>query len=95
VANLLDGSLAVINPDAPSITAVDTSDPRCTKGPLYVAATSSNKAFVTTGGPPGIGCDSADITYIADLRARTAARPTGTSQCRIGSLPTNFEDSCR
>ena len=98
VADLLDGSLAVINPDAPSstyaisIAAVDTSDPRCTKGPLYVTATSSNKAFVTTGGLPGIGCDSAGITYLADLQARTAARPTGTGQCRIGVLPTTFED---
>jgi hypothetical protein len=98
VADLLDGSLAVINPDAPSstyaisIAAVDTSDPRCSKGPLYVAAASSTKAFVTTGGLPGIGCDSAGITYIADLQARTAARPTGTGQCRIGVLPTNFED---
>ena len=44
------------------------------------------------GGLPGIGCDSAGITYLADLQARTAARPTGTGQCRIGVLPTTFED---
>ena len=83
VADLLDGSLAVINPDAPlntfaipitPATGVGTS---CANGPLYVAATSANQAFVTTGGLPASACPSSGSTYIANLQTHAVSRPPG------------------
>ena len=78
-ADLLDGSLALINPDNPAVSsfipvaAVDTGDPRCTRGPLYVAATVGSKAYVATGGIPGIGCGPGGDLFQIDLLAQTSA----------------------
>jgi hypothetical protein len=77
-ADLLDGSLALINPDNPALSsfihvaAVDTSDPRCTRGPLYVAAGINNKAYVTTGGLPAVGCPTTGNVFQVDLVAGTS-----------------------
>jgi hypothetical protein len=52
--DLLDGSIAVVNLDAPSstfavpIAPVEYSTNNCAKGPMYVATTSDHRAFVTT-----------------------------------------------
>ena len=59
VTDLLDGSLAVNNSDAPSNTyairiAAVTQLNGCPGGPLYVAATSTNQAFVATGSLPAL-----------------------------------------
>jgi hypothetical protein len=55
--NLLDDSLAVINPDSPSGTfAIPLPTPApvntCAVGPLYVAASANNLAFITSGSFP-------------------------------------------
>ena len=96
VADLLDGSLAVINPDTPSNTYAIPIAPvtglGTTNGPLYVAATSENQAFVTTGGLPATACPSSGITYIANLQTHAVTRPAAYSQCHIGLLSPPFTD---
>jgi hypothetical protein len=87
VSDLFDGSLAVLNPDTPSnsyvipIAPVDTGDPRCTRGPLYVASLVGNQAFVSIGGIPNIGCGPGGSVYQVDLSARTAAIPSFSQTC--------------
>jgi hypothetical protein len=73
-ANLLDGSLAAISPDAPSTNfaipiapAVNSGNPGCTIGPLYVAATVNNEALVALGGLPGLACGPGGSLFIVDL----------------------------
>ena len=75
--DLLDGSLAVINPDSPSsnyvipITpAIGSGNPGCTIGPIYVGAAIDNQAFVATGGLPGIGCGPGGSVFVANLVSR-------------------------
>ena len=93
VTDLLDGSLAVINPDSPStsiaipIAATTSTSSTCITGPLYVAAAANNQAFVTTGGLPAAGCPSSGITYIVNLQTAKVTRPAAYAQCSIGSLP--------
>jgi hypothetical protein len=78
VADWLDSSIGVINPDTLSTFAIplplSTPITVCPSGPLYVAATSANQAFVDMGGLPP-GC--AGLTYIANLQTRAVA----VSQC--------------
>lgn len=75
-ADLIDGSLAVIDPDSPSTTyaipiaAVGQLN-GCTVGPLYVAATSNGQAFVSTGSLPVPSCPPSGVTYIVNLVGRT------------------------
>jgi len=74
--DLLDGSLAVVNPDSPAQGyAIPISAPStvqsCTDGPLYVAALAGNQALVAFGGLPAIGCGPGGAIYQADLAART------------------------
>ena len=79
-ADLLDNTLSVINPDSPSSTYAIALPPavmpanNCSVGPLYVAATSANKAFVSFGSAPPLapGCTPNGFIYIADLQTRTA-----------------------
>ena len=83
VTDLLDGSLAVINPDLPSTTfaipiAPSTLLGSCPVGPLYVAATSTNLAFVTTGSLPAPACPPYGSAYVANLQTRSVA---STAQC--------------
>jgi hypothetical protein len=100
VTDLLDGSLAAINPDAPSssfvipIAPVDYSTNNCAKGPMYVAGTSDHRAFVTTGSLPALSCPPDGILYIANLQNRTAARPPYlNNRCYLGSAPMPFTDA--
>jgi hypothetical protein len=74
VADLLDSSLAVINPDTPSSTFAIPIPPGapvngCPVGPLYVAATSANQAFLSTGSLPAPSCPPYGLTYIANLQS--------------------------
>jgi hypothetical protein len=90
VTDMPDGSLAVVNPDVPASTfaipiapeAITTDN--CPVGPLYAAATSNQKAFVATGGLPQTNCSGNGLLYIADLVAKTAARPPIETQCDLG-----------
>jgi len=81
VANLADGSLAVINPDAPANTYAIPVAPAgpgvdgCAVGPLYVAATSTNLAFVTTGSLPAPSCPPYGGVYIANLQTHAVTQP--------------------
>jgi hypothetical protein len=85
--DLLDGSLGAINPDTPSdsyvipIAPVNTADPRCTRGPLYVASLIGNQAFVSIGGIPNIGCGPGGPVYQVDLTARTAVLEPSSQTC--------------
>ena len=92
-ANLLDGSLAVLNPDGPGsglaipIATPVTPPATCAEGPLYVAATSTSQAFVITGSLPGMACGNNVITYLVDLQARTATQPNPYPACSITAAP--------
>lgn len=89
-ADLLDGSLAVLNPDNPGtsyvipIAAVQTGNPGCSIGPLYVAALVNNTAVVQTGGLPssGGGCPPYGNTYLVDLTTRSVS-PFSTASVSI------------
>jgi len=89
VADLPDGSLAVINPDSPAttyaipITSVHTGINNCGVGPLYVAATSitSNQAFVTTGSLPAPSCPQSGSVYLVNLQTHVVTQP---AQCGSG-----------
>jgi hypothetical protein len=99
ITDLLDGSLAVIDPDSPSstfaigIAPVDHSDNNCSIGPMYVAATSDHRAFVTTGSLPAVGCPGDGLLYIADLQQKTAAQPPYVRQCLLGNQTPPFTDA--
>jgi len=77
-ADRMDGSLAVVPLDTPAssyfvaLAAPDTRDPRCTRGPLYVAADRNNQAYVAYGGVPDIGCGPGGDLYQVDLGTRSA-----------------------
>jgi hypothetical protein len=84
--DLLDGSLGVINPDAPSNTFAIAIAPvtqlnGCPAGPLYVAATSTNQAFVTLGSLPVPSCPPYGNTYIANLQSHVVTQPPAISAC--------------
>lgn len=94
VTDLLDGSLAVINPDSPSGTyaiaiAPSTLLGTCPVGPLYVAATSANQAFVTYGSLPAPSCPASGNVYIANLVAHTATTPPAVAPCGITAQETD------
>ncbi len=88
VTDVLDGSLAVINPDTPSSTFAipivgTTQSNGCPVGPLYVAATSTNQAFVTTGSLPAPSCPAYGNVYIANLLTHSVTQP---AQCNSGEV---------
>jgi hypothetical protein len=99
VTDMADGSLAVVNPDAPANTFAIPIAPEalttdnCPVGPLYVAATADQKAFVSTGGLPQTNCSGTGLLYIADLKAKTAARPPVEAQCNLGYYALPFTDA--
>jgi IPT/TIG domain len=80
-ADLSDGSLAVINPDSPAgsffipIAPASGQSP-CIIGPMYVAASTGNQAFVIYGEFPGIGCVLGGNLYAVNLTSKTAAADT-------------------
>jgi hypothetical protein len=90
-ANILDGSLAVINPDSPSSTfAVHVAGllgvNNCTIGPLYVAATSNGNAFVATGSVPNTpSCPTYGNVYIVNLANRAVTSPA-VAACSTNTL---------
>lgn len=89
VTNVTDGSLAVINPDSPSTTfaipvvaaAIDGNG--CAVGPIYVAATSNNLAFVQSGSLPHPSCTPQGFIYITNLLTRSSV-PLTAGQCGVG-----------
>ncbi len=95
-ANLLDGTLAEINPDEPASSSVIAiakpvvTSTTCTSGPLYVSATSAHQAFVTTGGLPGPGCPSEGTLYVANLQSRTATAANLYPACTDGGFTDGF-----
>jgi hypothetical protein len=98
--DLLDGSIAIVNPDAPSstfaipIAPVDYSTNNCARGPMYVAATSDHRAFVTTGSLPATSCQPDGILYVANLQSRTAAQPPYlNNRCYVGNTTPPFTDA--
>jgi hypothetical protein len=84
--DLLDGSLAVVNPDSPSsayfipVAPVQSSG-GCNYGPLYVAALINNQAFVATGLLPGSGCLLEGAMYLVNLTSRTVGPPPAAANC--------------
>jgi IPT/TIG domain len=91
--DLLDGSLAIIDPDNPATSAVipiaavgTNGNPGCYVGPLYVAATSTQKAFVVTGGMPKPSCGPGGMVYVVDLSTRTVGPPPASSTCTIFAI---------
>jgi hypothetical protein len=100
VTDLQDGSLGVINPDSPSTAFVIPITPEyspynnCSDGPLYVAASADNKAFVVTGSLPAASCPAQGELYVANLQTKTAAQPNPSSNpCGFGLYPPPFYDA--
>ena len=81
-ADLLDGSLAVLNPDNPAtsyvipITPVQTGNPGCNIGPLYVAGLINHTAAVQLGGLPSSsgGCPAYGTVYLIDLTSHAVSQ---------------------
>lgn len=77
-ADLLDGSLAVLNPDNSTtnyvipITPVQTGNPGCNIGPLYVEGLINHTAVVQLGGLPSSagGCPPFGAVYTVNLTTR-------------------------
>jgi hypothetical protein len=94
-ADLLDGSLAVINPDNPAassfipVAPIDTGDPRCTRGPLYVASAINNHVYVVFGGLPNIGCGPGGPMLQVDTAAKTSTS-FGSSTCSATVVTGNW-----
>jgi hypothetical protein len=91
VTDLLDSSLAVINPDSPTSTFAIPVPPQspvnnCPVGPLYVAATSAGTAYVGTGSVPAASCPSSGAVYVANLSTRTASTPPAGAKCGNSTL---------
>jgi hypothetical protein len=78
-ADLLDGSLAVVDPDVPSKSyavsvAASSSFQGCAAGPLFVGADNQGRAFVSTGGVVGTtGCGPGGQTYTVNLTTRSSS----------------------
>ena len=89
VADLVDGSLAVVNLANPSASTVipvaptSSIDAPCILGPSYVAATSTELAFVTFGGVPGPGCGAFGPGYLVNLAAKTAGLIPASPNCSM------------
>jgi hypothetical protein len=98
VPDLQDGSLAVINPDAPANTFAIAIVPEytpvnnCQAGPLYVAASANHQAFVTTGSLPVPSCGAGGLLYVADLQSRAVTQPIA-PQCGFFALSPPFGDA--
>jgi len=74
--DLLDGSLAVVDPENPAggyvIPIAPVTGTNCPLGPAYVAAISGNRALVTMATLPDPKCPAFGWTYQVDLTARSA-----------------------
>jgi hypothetical protein len=85
-SDLLDGSLAVINPDNPATSyaisvAPSVTGSGCTSGPTYVASGISNQAFVLTGALPGAGCGPGNTAYQVNLSSRSSGSMNAGNVC--------------
>ncbi|HKN73977.1 MAG TPA: IPT/TIG domain-containing protein [Candidatus Acidoferrum sp.] len=95
-ADITDGSIAVIDLNNPSsstlipVAPLNTLDTPCILGPSYVAATSTNLAFVSYGGLPGPGCGAYGPTYLIDLVAETSIQLPYDPNCSGLSGPTLY-----
>ncbi len=90
IANLKDGSLAILNPDNPSSAKADpispaTSSSDCLVGPAYVAATNTGIAFVSIGGMPGINCGPIGPLFQLNLATGTVSQTSFTGGISCGS----------
>ena len=98
VANLRDGSVAIVNPDSPAgakAAAVapsfpGTDGPPCYIGPAYVATTSNGKAFVVFGGFSAINCGPGGPVYELDLSTLAVSSPP--YGCGNGSFVSSTRD---
>ena len=77
-ADLTDGSLAVIDPDAPSTAYViniagSNANLNCFGDPLFVSADNGGNAYVLTGGLSAQQCGNGDI-FVVNLAAKTATQ---------------------
>lgn len=84
--DLLDGSLAVVNPDSPGSAyfipiAPVTQGQNCSYGPFYVAPIINNQAFVVTGAFPSPTCGPGGTLYLANLANHTAGPPPPAANC--------------
>lgn len=85
-ADLLDGSLAVTNPDSPGSSyfvpiAPTTQGQNCSFGPFYVAPIVNNQAFVVTGAFPAPTCGPGGTLYLSNLTTRSAGPPPSAANC--------------
>lgn len=75
-ADLLDGSLAVIDPDIPANSyfvpiVLPSVQQGCNYGPLYVASSTGNQAYVAYGALPGVDCGLGGNLFAINLASRT------------------------
>jgi hypothetical protein len=96
VADLADGSMAVVDPDnsANSYYIPISTPPTgsgCQVGPLYVAGSGTGQAFVVNGGLPAIGCGPGGTVYQVNLTTKT---PTSLyNNCGGGYLSSSNDGS--
>ena len=100
VANLLDGSVDIVNPDqpssatsvaiAPAFSGID--GPPCKIGPSYVATTSTGKAFIAYGGVSAVNCGPGGPVYQLNLTTK-AVSPLPPGSC--DQLSASFVSSSR
>lgn len=99
IANNFDGSVAVVNPDNSSTAVAVNIAPttifqNCINGPFNVATTSDGRAFVVTGGIPGIGCGPGGQFYQLNLATMQVSSLVPTVQCGSSYL-SSTRDSTR
>src|SRR6202046_4771711 len=86
--DLLDGSLAVVNPDNPTtsyaIAIAPVTGQGCVSGPLYVQGPNDNTAFVLAGGMPGPGCGPGGSLFQVNLTSRSAQFANPGRACSSG-----------
>lgn len=96
-ADLTNGAVAVIDPDAPSgayeigLPGSVSSYNQCSVGPLFVAADNQGNAWVTAGavvGQPSCGPQGSPV-FIANLSAKTSSKLSATS-CGGGLTSATF-----
>lgn len=81
VANLLDGSVDIVNPDQPSSAVavavapatLGIAGPPCFIGPAYIATTSTGKAFIVYGGVPAMNCGPGGSIYLLDIATKAVS----------------------
>ena len=101
VANLMDGSVDIVNPDQPSAavavpiapTFPGIDGPPCFIGPSYVAVTDTGKVFIAYGGLIAVNCGPGGPVYVLDLSTK-AVNQLSTAVCD-GQQSASFVSSSR